>query len=68
MNEPQFHSVDPKTLTVSVEELVNPEHPAEDADYSVPVPTQEQKVLLRRAQVTLHGDELGQYRGRIGGC
>lgn len=70
MPEFDFRPLNPEALKdVPVEDILNPHNPElEEAEYDVPVPTQEQQVIQRRGVRPLHGPELGQYRGRIGGC
>jgi hypothetical protein len=82
MNEPKFHTVDAESLkNISVEEILAKHNPnLEKADYTIPVPTENQTIPHRDStdcyyvQVIKGWNPIvkpsidAPYRGRIGGC
>ncbi len=81
MSDPEFHTVDPESLkNIPIEAILSPHSPAlETADYTVPVPTEDQSLphcfYIGRGH-SIVDDKLvnpdtslkSQYRGRLGGC
>ncbi|MEI2583473.1 hypothetical protein [Scytonema sp. PRP1] len=82
MNEPKFHTVDSESLkNISVEQILRQHNPAlENADYTTPVPTENQTIphrdgtdryyikVIKGWNPIVKPNLDSAYRGRIGGC
>jgi hypothetical protein len=82
MNEPKFHTVNSESLkNISVEQILRQHNPAlENADYTTPVPTENQTIPHRDGTDRYYIKVIegwnpivkpnldSAYRGRIGGC
>lgn len=81
MNEPKFHTVDPESLkNISVKQILRQHNPRlENADYTIPVPTENQTIahrdgdqryiqVIEGAYPIIKPNLDAPYRGRIGGC